>query len=135
MLRAPSTGSSLLTIVAALALGGTGIWMAGRQVGSRGDEFYETGKLVVDALDHFARSAKLRDVRELTEHFSSGYKGQVLGLKTWQLTASRDGIQLYTSSSSLGATDRTAAVAEWDSYLRSFDAIETVEFHLHRMDE
>ncbi len=135
MPNASSRGSSLLPLLITLPLAlMAGAWVAGREIGSGGDAFFDRGKSISARLDQFAHAAKSRDRQRMSEFFAPEYHGTSLGLETLRLTGSRDGIERLAMLSDGASRDRSAAVGEWDSYLRNFDSIETAELHLEQLD-
>lgn len=130
-------GSSAVVLFASLSLGtlASGVWVLERNIASNGDAFFNRGKSVVNTLDRFACSAKSLDREGLTAMFSQDYSGEALGLGNVKLVDVRDGIYRFAMQSSRARQTLRSAVEEWESYLRSFDFIETLELHLQQLDE
>jgi len=102
---------------------------------ARGLEFFERGKSLVETLDRFARAAQSRDREGIGALFAAGYRGSSLGLNSMTLTDQKDGVLRFAMRPEPRDLDRNLAVAEWEAYLNSFDRIETVEAHLHQLDD
>jgi hypothetical protein len=131
-----SPRGSALTVFVALPLAAVATgWVAVRQVEKRGDAFFDRGKSIVTTLEQLACAAKSLDRQKMGEFFALDYRGESLGLGSLTLADSKDGIQRLTMRSDGAARDRIAALAEWNSYLRSFDSIETAELHLHQLED
>jgi hypothetical protein len=114
---------------------GAGAWVAAKEIVNRGQAFFDRGNSIVLTLDQLAHAAKARDWERLAAFFAADYHGETLGLGSLNLQDSRNGVQRFTMRPDGAARDRSAAIAEWDSYLGSFASIETAEFHLHQLDE
>jgi len=131
-----SRGSSVLAsfVIAPLAIGGSG-WALAHHIARRGTAFYDRGKAVIATLDGFARAAKAGDHEGLRAYFASDYQGDSLGLLGLDLREVRDGVRRFELRPAGAQFGRESAAAEWLAYVRSFAALETVELHLHSLDE
>ena len=134
-IMSPPRGSALAVFVALPLVAMAAGWVAVRQVEKRGDGFFDRGKSIVATLEQLACAAKVLDRHKMGEFFATDYRGESLGLGSLTLADSKDGIQRLTMRSDGAERDRIAALAEWDSYLRSFDSIETAELHLHQLED
>ena len=129
-------GSSVFTLVVAVPLvAAVSGLIAARYVGNRGDAFFERGKSIVAALDEFAHAAKELDSRRISEFFATDYSGELLGLNSLRLADTRDGVDHFVFASSHVRQNQGSAAAEWGTYLRSFESIETAELHLHQLED
>src|SRR5262245_49666704 len=79
-----------LTVQVAL---GAGLWTTARHLDTRGREFFETGKEVVETLDRLVAAAKKGDTNTLFGAFSADYSGHELGLRTPHAVSMIDGIE------------------------------------------
>jgi ASPIC/UnbV protein/VCBS repeat protein len=102
------------------------------QIGLR---FYGAGAEIVNYLNQLSLAIASRDAARIGEFFSPGFQGTSLGLTTLHPTEERDGICRYRLAPGNDTLDRDQALAEWLAYLASFESIEEVGFHIHRLEE
>ena len=102
---------------------------------SKGGRFFNSGKEILTSLGDLGKAIKARDFTAIEGFYSPQFRGARLGFNTLQLVAEKDGIHqlLFTAGGSL--PDRAAAVAEWRAYLESFDSIDEVSLHIHRLEK
>jgi hypothetical protein len=104
-----------------------------------GRTFFDHGKEIQTNMQDLAHAmkaaAQTKDYASLDRYYSPQFSGSPLGLNTLKETELRDGIhkQLFTSDGS--KEDRAAALAEWRKYLESFDSIDELNFHIHRVEK
>ncbi len=94
--------------------------------------FFDTGKAIVNHLGSMAVQLQAGQVEELESFFSPHYRGRILGLTQPREVREKDGLTEYRFASGNEA-DRSAALQEWRAYLSSFESIEEVGLHLHRL--
>jgi hypothetical protein len=114
---------------------GVVIWFVAAWVDRDGLQFFATGKATVGLLHDLAAALQKRDFRAVEALYSPGFRGRALGVTDLRLAEERDGIRTYRFHSSGETADRAAAVAEWQAYLARFAAIESVEAHIHLLDQ
>ena len=122
---------SLLTPIA-LYLGGS---MAINHFDREGLRFFNTGKDIVTTLGSLAKVAKAKDFAGIESFYAASFSGSPLGLNKLEQVEEKDGIHKLAFRSDGGATGRDAAVAEWRSYLDSFDSIEEVALHVGKLEK
>ncbi len=120
---------SLLTPFA-LYFGGS---MVMDHVDRQGWRFFNSGKDIVATLGSMAKAAKGKDGAGIESFYAADYSGAPLGLNRLRQTEEKDGARLYRFTSEGGAAGRDAALAEWRQYLDSFESIEEVQMHVHRL--
>ena len=94
--------------------------------------FFDTGKAIVNHLGSMAGQLQTRQVDKLEGFYSPHYRGRLLGLTQPQEVREKDGLTEYRFAPGNEA-DRAAALQEWRDYLSSFESIEEVGLHLHRL--
>src|SRR5215475_15204662 len=120
---------SVLTPLA-LYFGGS---MGSDYMDRQGWRFFNSGKNIVDTLGTLAKSAKSKDYAGIESYYASDYSGSPLGLTRLDQVEQKDGIRRLKFHSDGGTAGRDAAMAEWRAYLDSFDSIEEVGIHVHRL--
>jgi hypothetical protein len=115
--------------------GVVGGWVAVQQVDSRGLTFFDTGKQISDSLDRLAGAAKSRNPQEFAAFFAASYRARPLGWERLRTVDSKDGIERLAFGPKAGETDRAAGLADWQAYFSSFDSLDSVGFHIHRLEE
>lgn len=106
-----------------------------RSVDRRGEEFFSSGRLLVAFLGRLGGFLKGRQFHELKKLYSPTFSGPLLGLNNVGPVSERDGIQRAEIRSLNAGANAANAVAEWKSYIESFERIEELSIHLHRLDE
>ncbi len=101
----------------------------------KGIQFYERGKQIVETMGVLAKAVQARDVAAIESHYAKSYSGRRLGFLKLDPASEKDGIRRLRFSSDGEAPNREAALAEWRSYLDTFDSIEEVGIHIHRMEK
>jgi len=104
-------------------------------IDSAGTRFFNNGRQIKEDLGELARALKARDYKAVESFYSAQYKGSSLGLCTMKPSELKDGIHraVFTSSGTTGGA--SFAVEEWKAYLDSFESIEEVAIHIHRLDK
>jgi hypothetical protein len=113
---------------------GFGAWAVVHHVDSTGGEFFETGKAATETLNDLAKALAGRDREHAARYFSAGYSGECLGLLKPKRIYSNDGIERWTFAPVHGQLVRNDPAAEWLAYVNSFDSIDTLELHIHRLE-
>jgi len=131
-LRGSAAPALFLVVPLTLAAGG---WALSRHMAVRGFGFFERGKSLVDALDRFAHAAQARNREGVDALFAADYRGRSLGFNSVTLSGEKDGVRRFEMRPDSVDLDRASAIAEWDRYLSSFDEIESVEMHLHELQD
>ena len=98
-----------------------------------GLHFYNAGAEIVHNLNQLAQALCSKDALRISEFYSPSFRGTSLGLKELHLVEEKLGIRRYRFVSESKPLDREAALAEWWEYLDSFEAIEEVGLHVHRL--
>src|SRR5712692_1452174 len=112
-----------------------GFSIEGERIDQRGGRFFETGKNVVTTVGRFARALQAKDDAALPQFFSPRFHGSRLGLNQQQLFEEKDGIRRYRLHSDGEAPSQDAALSEWKTYIDSFQSIDEMGMHLHRLDQ
>lgn len=124
---------SALALVAVL-VGGS--FLVGR-VDDTGRRFFETGSAVVTSLNRFAGELSSRDFAKAGAFYSDRFSGTPLGLSRLQPATGpggeRNGLRRLRFQASETALDRAGALDEWRGYLESFESVEELSLHLHRL--
>lgn len=121
-----------LLIPVAGAIGG---WAVVQQVDSRGLAFFNTGKQISDELDDLARAAKSRNSGAFGAFFGANYSGRSLGWSALRPVDSKDGVERLAFTPKPDELNRSASLADWLDYFCSFDTLESVGFHIHRLED
>ena len=123
--------------VAAVAMF-AGSWSVMNRVDQHGVRFFNTGAAIVSQLQQIAGLIGRRDFVGLGEFYWPAYMGSSLGLNSMAQTEERDGVRRLRFAAVPAqddGLDRDAAIAEWHSYLDSFESIEKLELHLDRLPD
>jgi len=112
-----------------------GFSIEGERIDQRGGRFFETGKNVVTTVGRFARALQSKDDAALPQFFSPRFHGSRLGLNQQQLFEEKDGIRRYHLHSDGEAPSPDAALSEWKAYIDSFQSVEEMGMHLHRLEQ
>jgi ASPIC and UnbV/FG-GAP-like repeat len=99
-----------------------------------GEQFFQTGRCLVDTLQQFARTLSALDWTELQKFYSPAFSGSSLGLTTLVPRRERDGIQELTFRADQRTINRNAALEEWRAYLGSFEGVEEIQLHLDKLE-
>jgi hypothetical protein len=122
---------SVLTPIA-LYLGGS---MAIDHFDREGWRFFNTGKDIVTTLGSLGKAIKATDMAAIESFYARDYNGSPLGLNRLEQAEEKDGVIKYLFRWDGAASARDAAVAEWRTYLDTFESIEEVGLHVYRLDE
>ncbi len=98
-----------------------------------GEEFYQTGRLVVNTLANIAEALKNSRFGVLNGFYSSRFAGSGLGLNNLVLNSEQDGIRTYCFQSA-SLTTKEEAVADWFNYIDAFEDVEELSLNLHRLE-
>jgi hypothetical protein len=99
-----------------------------------GMNFFEAGKEMVVTLDGIGRSVRTKDFVGLERFYAPQFQRGCLGLKKLEPVEEKDGVRKLRFSCEGLASGREAAMAEWRAYLDSFDSVEEVGLHIHRLE-
>ena len=102
---------------------------------SSGFTFFNNGKEIKETLESLGRALKAGDKAGIEKFFASDYQGSALGLNGLKETESKDGIHKLVLTSGGKSLDHAGALAEWLTYLDSFEQIDEVNVHIHRFDD
>ncbi len=99
-----------------------------------GETFFQTGRRIVNWLDHFGKSLRKLPASDLELFYCSSFCGTSLGLTKLDAARERDGIRelRFTSDNRLGSTKD--ALNEWKAYIDSFVETEEFALHLHKLE-
>lgn len=105
-------------------------------VDRRGVAFFNSGRDIVNtALDPMGKALKQRDLKAVGELYADGFSGRRLALLTGKTSGTKDGVQQIVFSPDDTREDKAAALASWQTYLDSFDEIQTAELHIDTLEE
>ena len=102
---------------------------------SDGEQFFQTGRLLVITLGMFIEAVKELRFPGLERFYAAGFSGNDLGLNKPGLETERDGILTWKFGGDNAVLDREGAIAEWRRYMEGFDDTEEISLHLHRLEE
>jgi hypothetical protein len=121
-------------VVPILFLGSLGAVSVGF-VDSAGSRFFNNGKQVKEDLSALAHVLKTRDYASAESFYAQDFSGKSLGLCNLKESEKRDAIHRLLFSADGSNSNRGSALNEWRNYLDSFDSIEEVSLHIHRLDK
>jgi hypothetical protein len=101
----------------------------------QGEEFFQTGRRVVNTLQEIAECLKSLQFSRLEQFYSSRFSGTSLGINDPVLEQERDGILTHRFALRNEFTEHRLALSEWRTYFQSFDHTEEIALHLHRVEE
>jgi hypothetical protein len=99
-----------------------------------GEKFFQSGRLVVNTLDSFANSIQSGHRCAIDSFYAPRFVGNPLGLNTVVFDSERDGVRRAHFCQG-AACRKDEALREWRAYIDSFNEIEEVSLHLHRLEE
>src|SRR5438874_11616937 len=99
-----------------------------------GEEFFQSGGLVVNTLKKFGECLKSRQFGELDLFYAETFSGSSLGLNCAELDSERDGIYSVEFCDKHTIKGQADASREWQRYIQSFDQTEEFSLHLHKID-
>src|SRR5689334_8392605 len=105
-----------------------------RSIERDGEQFFQTGRMLVITLGMFIDAVKEMRFSGLERFYAPRFSGNSLGLKKPELESERDGISIWRFSSDNAVVDSQSAIAEWGKYMGSFDDVEEISLHLHRLE-
>ena len=111
-----------------------GAYLTVRGVTRTSERFLGTGRSVLRTLGSLAEALQASDLTAVGEHYASGFRGSDLGLNTPRLAEEKDGIRIYRFEPGLSNGSPLEAPFQWRQYLESFDTIDQVEMHIHRLE-
>jgi ASPIC/UnbV protein/VCBS repeat protein len=99
-----------------------------------GEQFFQTGRMLVITLGLFTDALKEMHFSDLERFYAPYFSGNSLGLNRPELESERDGISSWHFSSDNTRLDFKSAITEWRKYMESFDDVEEISLHLHRLE-
>jgi len=99
-----------------------------------GEEFFQTGRLIVQTLAKISEALKNSRIRDLNQFYSAKFGGTGLGLTSLSPASDKDGVQTYTFQSGR-ASSKDAAICDWFNYIKSFDDVHEISLNLHRFEK
>ncbi|MCP4657428.1 MAG: CRTAC1 family protein, partial [bacterium] len=125
----------LFGLLVTAVVGVSAVWLTMTYFGRDGLRFFNTGKEIVLTLRRMAEAVENRDLDAVAGFYSPSFQGRRLGFTDLEPAEDRDGVEIYRFRPGGPATDRQAAVDEWQAYLEGFDDLEEVGLHVHRLHE
>ena len=102
---------------------------------STGVRFFNNGKELSERLKNLGHALKARDYAAAESFYSPQFHGTRLGFGALKQVEEKDGIHKLLFSGDGGSEDCSAALAEWRSYLDSFDSVDELTLHIDRMEK
>jgi hypothetical protein len=99
-----------------------------------GEAFFQTGRSIVHTLSELAAALRHSRWSDVQRFYSSGFLGRTLGLNLQVLQSQKNRIRIYSLESQTPLVERAAAISEWHGYIQSFEEIEELSLHLHRLE-
>jgi hypothetical protein len=112
----------------------TGTLVTLNQMDENGREFFAAGRGAVEALGRLAGALQARDLAAAEALYSPGFRGSSLGLAGFRKVGEKDGLETAAFAAGPGGAGRDAALDEWRAYLDSFQSIEELGLHVHRVE-
>jgi hypothetical protein len=131
---AKKKGIVVFGLVPLLFVAGAGVASV-KYMDSAGNRFFNNGKEITETLKDLGHALKARDLTAVEGFYSARFQGSRLGFGTLKSVEAKDGIHKLLFTSDGAAEDRNAALAEWRAYLNSFDSIDELTLHIHRLEE
>jgi len=131
---AKAKGIVLYGLVPVLCLGGLAFGSAS-WLDSAGVRFFNNGREITETLKDLGHVLKARNYQGLVSFYSPQFQGTRLGFGTLKEAAEKDGIHKLLFSGDGTSEDCNAAMAEWRTYLDSFDSIDDLTLHIHRLEK
>jgi len=100
-----------------------------------GQRFYRTGTEILSLLNRLSRALSVKDHSQIGDLYATGFRGESLGLTNLQRAEEKDGVRIFRIMAEKKSLDRRQALAEWDAYLNSFEAVEEIGLHIHRLEQ
>jgi hypothetical protein len=100
-----------------------------------GEAFFQSGRTLVEFLDHFGRALRGRRLTELDDSYDPFFNRNCLGLNNLRPVSDGDGIQIDEFRPPGGTEGKKAALEEWTAYIDGFEHIEELSLHLHRLED
>lgn len=111
------------------------LWKPLSSIEKNGEEFFQTGRLVVNTLKEIAGCLKLFQSSKLEQFYSPRFAGSNLGLNHLSQEKEQDGVLIHRFVSGDTFSGIPTAISEWRAYIQSFDHIDEIGMHLHRVEE
>jgi hypothetical protein len=106
-----------------------------RAIDRQGEEFFQTGRLLVETLARFIESVRVLETSPLQRFYAPDFSGHKLGLCNPSLKSEQDGISIHRFASNDAPCTSEESISDWQAYVNSFDVIEEIALHLHRLEE
>ncbi|HKE32922.1 MAG TPA: VCBS repeat-containing protein, partial [Candidatus Angelobacter sp.] len=101
----------------------------------RGEHFFQTGRSLLSTLSLFIETVRAQQFSRLERFYGETFRGNRLGLTTLKLESERDGICSHSFCRDQVVIDGQDAIGEWRKYIKSFEKVEEISLHLHRLEE
>jgi hypothetical protein len=112
----------------------TGTLVSLNHMDENGRKFFETGRGAVETLGRLAGALQARDLAAAGAIYSPAFRGSSLGLAGFRKVGERDGVETAAFAAAPGEAGRDAALDEWRAYFDSFQSIEELGLHVHRVE-
>lgn len=106
-----------------------------RSIERRGEQFFQTGRLLVETLARFIESVRGLEASRLQRFYAPQFSGHKLGLTNLSLQSERDGIVIRSFCGNNVACTSEESISDWQAYIKSFDVVEEIALHLHRLQD
>ena len=106
-----------------------------KAIDRQGERFFQTGHSLLNTLSMFIESVRTHKFSSLERFYAQTFRGNRLGLTTLKLESERDGISSHSFCSVQVMINPLDAIAEWRKYIESFENVEEISLHLHRLEK
>lgn len=131
---AKAKGAVLFGVIPLLVIAAGGAASVG-WIDSTGLRFFHNGKEITERLTDLAHVLKARDYAAVEQFYSPQFAGTRLGFGTLRQVEEKDGIHKLLFANDAAPEDCSRALAEWRAYLDSFDSIDELSLHIHRLEK
>jgi hypothetical protein len=106
-----------------------------RSIERNGEEFFQSGRLIVSTLKHFAECLKNRQFADLEQFYGTAFRGSDFGLNDIEFEAERNGVRVFQFRTRAQLSRAQDAAAEWETYIGSFDETKEIALHLLKIED
>ena len=106
-----------------------------KRIDQEGESFFEAGRTLVEFLRRMARSIRANNFDEVRCCYDPAFQGRRLGLTECVRDSEWDGISRMVFRADETLITAQLAADEWRAWFADFQEIETVELHVHRLEE